>query len=267
MRQVPFEPTTSAIAGHRTRPTRRGRHGRGDESPSNPPAENLPVERAAPRERHAAAGAWASTPRRRTACRPAPTTSSARARATRSPARPPRRSAPSRSTRRRCPDGTLNGNVYLGQQLSRDPASGNEYRIFVDAESAALRALDPPARQRQRQSADRSVDRPGGRSPQVPFSSFRLTSTAAKGAADQPAHLWAEPDWLTQMTAWSGSPTAVPQVRGFTLTTAPGGGPCAKTLAERPFGPSFGTPRQQPQGRRLHAVRDRTSAATTATRS
>ncbi len=33
------------------------------------------------------------------------------------------------------PDGSLNGNVYLGQQLSRDPASGNEYRIFVEAES------------------------------------------------------------------------------------------------------------------------------------
>ena len=26
--------------------------------------------------------------------------------------------------------------VFLGKQLSRDPASGNEYRIFVDAESA-----------------------------------------------------------------------------------------------------------------------------------
>src|SRR5262249_54206154 len=30
----------------------------------------------------------------------------------------------------------LTGPVFVGQQLSRDPLSGNEYRIFVDAESA-----------------------------------------------------------------------------------------------------------------------------------
>ena len=34
------------------------------------------------------------------------------------------------------PSGSLGGDVYLGQQLSRDPASGDEYRIFVDAESS-----------------------------------------------------------------------------------------------------------------------------------
>jgi hypothetical protein len=34
------------------------------------------------------------------------------------------------------PANSLNGNVYLGKQLSRNPESGDEYRIFVDAESA-----------------------------------------------------------------------------------------------------------------------------------
>ena len=33
------------------------------------------------------------------------------------------------------PEGALEGDVFVGQQLSRDPASGDEYRIFVDAES------------------------------------------------------------------------------------------------------------------------------------
>ena len=33
-------------------------------------------------------------------------------------------------------DGILKGNVFVGTQQSRDPASGDEYRIFVDAESA-----------------------------------------------------------------------------------------------------------------------------------
>ena len=34
------------------------------------------------------------------------------------------------------PKGSLKGNLYLGQQLSRDPTSGEEFRVFLDAESA-----------------------------------------------------------------------------------------------------------------------------------
>ena len=45
-----------------------------------------------------------------------------------------RRSARSRSRPRRCPSGSLTGDVFVGNQLSRDPASGDEYRIFVDAD-------------------------------------------------------------------------------------------------------------------------------------
>ena len=34
------------------------------------------------------------------------------------------------------PAGSLPGSVYLGEQLSRNPLSGKEYRVFVNAESA-----------------------------------------------------------------------------------------------------------------------------------
>ena len=51
------------------------------------------------------------------------------------------------------PDGTLTGNVYLGEQLSRDPLSGNVYRVFLAAESAAPRALGAAGRQRHRRPA------------------------------------------------------------------------------------------------------------------
>jgi hypothetical protein len=40
------------------------------------------------------------------------------------------------------------------------------------------------------------------------------------------------------MTPWSGNPAAAPTDE-FTLTSAAGGGPCPKTMAERPFSPSF----------------------------
>ena len=42
----------------------------------------------------------------------------------------------SRSKRRPFLPDSLTGHVYVGQQLSRDPASGEEFRIFVAAESA-----------------------------------------------------------------------------------------------------------------------------------
>ena len=41
------------------------------------------------------------------------------------------------------------------------------------------------------------------------------------------------------MTAWSGNADGDAADQGFTLTSAPGGGACAKTMAERPFAPGF----------------------------
>jgi hypothetical protein len=41
------------------------------------------------------------------------------------------------------------------------------------------------------------------------------------------------------MTAWSGTPDKGPQEKGFTLSRAPGGGPCAKAMKDRPFAPGF----------------------------
>jgi hypothetical protein len=49
------------------------------------------------------------------------------------------------------------------------------------------------------------------------------------------------------MTPWSGNPAATPG-NGFTLSKAPGGGPCAKTLGARPFAPSFDTNNSNPKG-------------------
>ena len=55
------------------------------------------------------------------------------------------------------------------------------------------------------------------------------------------------------MTAWSGTADSGAADKGFTSTNAPGGGPCAKTLAARPFAPSF-VAKPRNEKRRLHAV-------------
>ena len=98
------------------------------------------------------------------------------------------------------PDGSLTGNVYLGQQLSRDPASGQEYRIFVDAESARYGISARLVGNVSADPADRAADHDLRREPAGPVQLLpaRL-QRRAEGAADQPAHLRAEHD-RSQMT-------------------------------------------------------------------
>lgn len=137
------------------------------------------------------------------------------------------------------PDGTLTGNVYLGQQLSRDPTSGNEYRIFLDAESAA-RGLSI------RLVANVSANPLTGQlsavvheSPQVPFGLVQVTLNGGDKATLTSPPTCGPNATSHAMTAWSGTPDGGPKDGGFTLTNAPGGGACAKTMAERPFAPGF----------------------------
>jgi hypothetical protein len=136
------------------------------------------------------------------------------------------------------PAGSLTGKVYLGQQLSRDPASGNEYRVFIVAESARYG-------QSVRLVGNVSADPKTGRltaivseAPQLPFTSVKVKFDGAKGTLTSPPTCG--PNVTNgRMTPWSGTADANVADKGFTLTSAPGGGPCAKTMAARPFAPSF----------------------------
>jgi hypothetical protein len=136
------------------------------------------------------------------------------------------------------PEENLEGNVYVGKQLSRDPTSGNEYRIFVDAEShrygISVRLIgnvsaNPTTGQLTTTFAE---------TPQAPFTSFKLTFDGGPRAVLSSPPTCGPNETTTVMTPWSGNPPATPG-GGFTLTSAPGGGACAKTLAERPFSPGF----------------------------
>jgi hypothetical protein len=136
------------------------------------------------------------------------------------------------------PAGSLTGKVYLGQQLSRDPTSGNEYRIFIDAES-------PRYGQSVRLVGNVSANPGTGQltatvseAPQLPFTAVKVHFDGAKGALTSPPTCG--PNVTSgRMTPWSGTADVTAADKGFTLTSAPGGGACAKTMAERPFAPSF----------------------------
>ncbi len=137
------------------------------------------------------------------------------------------------------PEEALEGNVYVGQQLSRDPTSGDEYRIFVEAESdrygISVRLVghvraDPLTGQLATTISE---------APQVPFTSFDLSFVGGARAVLSSPPTCGPNQTTTSMTPWSGNPAAHPSDT-FTLASAPGGGKCAMTMAERPFSPGFG---------------------------
>jgi hypothetical protein len=136
------------------------------------------------------------------------------------------------------PAGSLTGSVYLGKQLSRDPESGDLYRIFLNAASARYGVdvrLIGNVRANPQTGQLTTIFKDN---PQVPFTSVKLDFDDGKGVITSPPTCG--PNAATHaMTAWSGTPDRGPQEGGFTLGSAPGGGPCAKTLGERPFAPGF----------------------------
>jgi hypothetical protein len=157
------------------------------------------------------------------------------------------------------PEGPLTGNVYVGQQLSRDPESGKTFRIFVHAASARygvdVRLIGEVIANRKTGQLTAVFDDPpkvgvlrGGNSdnlphglPQVPFTTFRITLDGGPRAALSSPPTCGPNLTTSQLTPWSamfGGKSAAPS-SNFNLTSLPGGGPCPKTMAERPFAPGF----------------------------
>jgi hypothetical protein len=136
------------------------------------------------------------------------------------------------------PSGSLTGNVYLGQQLSRDPASGQAFRIFVVAESARYGISVRLVGNVRADPLTGQLTTTFAQNPQVPFSSFLVDFDDGPRAPLSSPPVCGPHETTTQLVPWSGSPPSTPS-KGFTLTSAPGGGSCAATLAERPFDPGF----------------------------
>jgi hypothetical protein len=136
------------------------------------------------------------------------------------------------------PEGSLNGDVFVGEQLSRDPTSGNEYRIFVDAESARYGIKVRLTGHVNANPVTGQLTTTFAETPQVPFTSFVLRFDGGAHAVLSSSPTCGPNTTTAAMTPWSGNPPASPS-GSFTLTSFPGGGNCPKSMAERPFSPGF----------------------------
>ncbi len=136
------------------------------------------------------------------------------------------------------PEGNLEGPVFIGKQESTDPASGNEYRIFIDVASARYGidvrlvghvAADPTTGQLTTTITE---------VPQVPFTSFKLDFIGGQRSVLSSPPTCGPNTSAARMTPYSGNAPATP-TQSFSLQATPGGGACATSLAARSFAPSF----------------------------
>ncbi|HEX8689261.1 MAG TPA: hypothetical protein VF729_03365, partial [Solirubrobacterales bacterium] len=136
------------------------------------------------------------------------------------------------------PPDSVGGTVYVGQPLSDDPASGNQFRVFINAASPRFGVdvrlvgrVFPDLRTGQLTAV---IDD----NPQAPFSSFTIhIDGGARGALTSPPTCGPHTT-ATQLSPWTGTAAATPG-DSFVLSASPGGRPCARTLAERPFSPAL----------------------------
>jgi len=136
------------------------------------------------------------------------------------------------------PDNSLLGKVFLAEQKSRDPESGQLYRVFINAVSQRY-GVD--VRLRGNIVADAVTGRLTAvvsDAPQVTFSEFTLNFEGGDRAPLTSPPICGPNPTGGSVTPWSGNADAHP-VGNVILSQAPGGGPCAKTMAERPFDPGF----------------------------
>ena len=136
-------------------------------------------------------------------------------------------------------DQDLGGDVYVAQPLDQEPKSGNQFRVFLHAFNARygvnVRLVGNVFPNLE--TGQLTVVVPNN--PQAPFNSFKVhVDGGARGALTTP-NTCGPHTTTAKFTPWSRPNEEVasdpnPQ---FNLNTLPGGGPCPKTLAERPFAP------------------------------
>jgi hypothetical protein len=142
------------------------------------------------------------------------------------------------------PPNSLSGTVYAAQPLSNDPGSGEQFRIFLHVGSARygvnVRLIGHVFPNTNTGQLEVVVDE----NPQATFSSFKVHINGGPRGALTTPDTCGPHTTNSALTPWTGNPDATPS-SAFTLDEIAGGGPCPKTLAERPFNPFFAA---SPQG-------------------
>jgi hypothetical protein len=146
----------------------------------------------------------------------------------------------------------LTGSVYVGEQKSSNPTSGEQFRILVEAkeqnEGIDVRLVghvsaNPTTGQLTTTFNEQQVGPLAGKLPeglpQVPFTSVKLRFDGPRSVLSSPPTC-SPAQSSAQMEPWARPGEQVqPTIKPFTLASIPGGGSCPTTMAARPFLPSY----------------------------
>ena len=142
------------------------------------------------------------------------------------------------------PPDSLHGKVYVAEPRNQEPSSGEQFRIFLTAGSERygvnVRLIGHVFPNLDTGQLKVVVDE----NPQATFSSFKVHITGGPRGALTTPDTCGPHTTNTALSPWTGNPDAHPS-SAFTLDEIAGGGPCPKTLADRPFAPFFAA---SPQG-------------------
>ena len=136
------------------------------------------------------------------------------------------------------PPDSLHGKVYVAEPHNQEPTSGEQFRIFLTAGSERygvnVRLIGRVFPDLNTGQLKVVVDE----NPQATFSSFKVHITGGPRGALTTPDTCGPHTTNTALSPWTGNPDAHPS-SAFTLDELAGGGPCPKTLADRPFDPYF----------------------------
>jgi hypothetical protein len=135
--------------------------------------------------------------------------------------------------------GSLKGDMFLGEQLSRDPTSGEEFRFFVEARGVSSGVIVRLTGKTKADPKTGQLTTVFEENPQVPFTSVKLHFDGAKNVLTSPPTC-SPTNATSRFEPWSTpASTKTPDSNSFAMTSISGGGTCPTTLAGRPFVPSY----------------------------
>ena len=145
----------------------------------------------------------------------------------------------------------LTGQVYVGEQKSSNPTSGEEFRILAEASSTELGIVtrlvgnvsaNPVTGQLTARFDEQAVNAIWGKLPeglpQAPFESVTLEFNGTHTVLTSPPTC-STSTTTSVMEPWSTPASTKEPSSGFTLTSDPGGGTCPATLGARRFTPTY----------------------------
>ncbi len=145
----------------------------------------------------------------------------------------------------------LTGDVYVGEQQSNNPESGDLFRVLIEAknlnEGIVARLVGKVKANKETGQLTAEINDqlshvfagqlPEGL-PQVPFEEIRLHFNGSKDVLTSPPVCSAE--GFSTFEPWARPGTTAPPAKStVTLSTQPGGKACPQTLAEREFTPFY----------------------------